>query len=75
MAGKRTHQPGQDRSLRHEREGEEQMGRPPVSLPRSGVVAGFQVLWGLMAPVFLGNAIGGTVLFGVLSYAQAMKEI
>jgi formate/nitrite transporter FocA (FNT family) len=34
-----------------------------------------QMLWGFMAPVLLGNIIGGTVLFGVLSYAQVMKEI
>jgi formate/nitrite transporter FocA (FNT family) len=34
-----------------------------------------QVLWGFMAPVLLGNVVGGTVLFGVLSYAQVMKEI
>lgn len=34
-----------------------------------------QVLWGFIVPVLLGNVIGGTVLFGVLSYAQVMKEI
>jgi formate/nitrite transporter FocA (FNT family) len=34
-----------------------------------------QMLGDFMAPVLLGNIIGGTVLFAVLSYAQVMKEI
>ncbi|MEJ2433857.1 MAG: formate/nitrite transporter family protein, partial [Pseudolabrys sp.] len=28
-----------------------------------------------IAPVLLGNIVGGTVLFAVISYAQVMKEI
>jgi formate/nitrite transporter FocA (FNT family) len=28
-----------------------------------------------MVPVLIGNIIGGTVLFALLSYAQVMKEI
>jgi formate/nitrite transporter FocA (FNT family) len=34
-----------------------------------------QMLWGFTAPVLLGNVIGGTALFAVLSYAQVMREI
>lgn len=30
---------------------------------------------GFLAPAFLGNVVGGTVLFAVISYAQVMKEI
>jgi formate/nitrite transporter FocA (FNT family) len=33
------------------------------------------MLWGFTAPVLLGNVIGGTALFAVLSYAQVMREI
>jgi formate/nitrite transporter FocA (FNT family) len=32
-------------------------------------------LWGFAVPVLIGNIIGGTALFGVISYAQVMKEI
>lgn len=28
-----------------------------------------------MLPAFLGNVVGGTVLFAMISYAQVMKEI
>jgi formate/nitrite transporter FocA (FNT family) len=28
-----------------------------------------------LAPVLLGNVVGGTALFAVISYAQVMKEI
>jgi len=28
-----------------------------------------------MMPVLVGNIIGGTVLFGLISYAQVMSEI
>jgi formate/nitrite transporter FocA (FNT family) len=28
-----------------------------------------------MVPVLLGNIVGGTVLFALLSYGQVMKEI
>ena len=28
-----------------------------------------------IAPVLLGNIVGGTALFAVISYAQVMKEI
>jgi len=34
-----------------------------------GVVAGY------LLPAFLGNVVGGTVLFALISYAQVMKEI
>ena len=33
------------------------------------------MLSGFMLPVLLGNIVGGTVLFAMLSYAQVMKEI
>jgi formate-nitrite transporter family protein len=33
------------------------------------------MLGGFTVPVLLGNIVGGTVLFAVLSYAQVMKEI
>jgi formate/nitrite transporter FocA (FNT family) len=33
------------------------------------------MLGGFTVPVLLGNMIGGTVLFALLSYAQVMKEI
>ena len=34
-----------------------------------------QILFGFIVPVLIGNVLGGTALFGVLSYAQVMKEI
>ena len=34
-----------------------------------------QMLLGFIAPVLVGNILGGTALFAVLSYAQVMKEI
>jgi formate/nitrite transporter FocA (FNT family) len=34
-----------------------------------------QILFGFLIPVLVGNVLGGTALFGVLSYAQVMKEI
>ncbi len=33
------------------------------------------LLWDFGAPTLLGNIVGGTALFAVLSYAQVMKEI
>jgi formate/nitrite transporter FocA (FNT family) len=33
------------------------------------------MLGGFALPVLLGNIVGGTVLFAMLSYAQVMKEI
>jgi formate/nitrite transporter FocA (FNT family) len=43
------------------------------------VVNGDLGLWQMIAhftvPVLLGNVIGGTVLFAVISYAQVMKEM
>jgi formate/nitrite transporter FocA (FNT family) len=33
------------------------------------------MLWQFIIPVLLGNIVGGTALFAVLSYAQVMKEI
>ena len=35
----------------------------------------WQMLAGFTVPVLLGNVIGGTALFAVLSYAQVMKEM
>lgn len=40
-----------------------------------GQLAVGTMLGGFMAPVLLGNVIGGTALFALLSYAQVMKEI
>ena len=34
-----------------------------------------QLVTGFLVPAFLGNVVGGTVLFAVISYAQVMKEI
>jgi formate/nitrite transporter FocA (FNT family) len=34
-----------------------------------------QTVWGFMVPVVIGNVIGGTALFAVISYAQVMKEM
>jgi formate-nitrite transporter family protein len=43
------------------------------------VVNGDAELWrivqGFLAPVLLGNIVGGTALFAMISYAQVMKEI
>jgi formate/nitrite transporter FocA (FNT family) len=33
------------------------------------------LLYGFTAPVLLGNVVGGTALFAVISYAQIMKEV
>ena len=33
------------------------------------------MLFGFIVPVLIGNVLGGTVLFAVLSYAQVMNEI
>jgi formate/nitrite transporter FocA (FNT family) len=34
-----------------------------------------QTVWGFMIPALVGNVIGGTALFAVISYAQVMKEM
>jgi formate/nitrite transporter FocA (FNT family) len=34
-----------------------------------------RLVGGFLVPVFLGNVVGGTALFAVISYAQVMKEI
>jgi formate/nitrite transporter FocA (FNT family) len=41
----------------------------------SGDWAWWQMIVAFMAPVLLGNIVGGTALFAVISYAQVMKEI
>jgi formate/nitrite transporter FocA (FNT family) len=41
----------------------------------SGDWAWWQVITDFLVPVLIGNVIGGTVLFAVISYAQVMKEI
>ncbi len=40
-----------------------------------GDVGPAHMLWHFTLPVLLGNVIGGTALFAVLSYAQVMKEM
>ena len=41
----------------------------------SGSWAWWQMLAQFMAPVLIGNMIGGTALFALISYAQVMEEI
>ena len=41
----------------------------------SGDWAWWQMLWQFFAPVLIGNVIGGTALFALISYAQVMEEI
>lgn len=41
----------------------------------SGDWAWWQVIADFLVPVLIGNVIGGTALFAVISYAQVMKEI
>ncbi len=41
----------------------------------SGAWEWWQVIFEFIVPVLIGNIIGGTVLFAVISYAQVMKEI
>ena len=43
-------------------------------LANGGIGIG-QLVGRFMAPVLVGNIIGGTVLFAMLSYAQVMKEL
>ena len=44
-------------------------------LVASGDLGLWQMLTGFTFPVLLGNVIGGTALFALLSYAQVMKEL
>jgi formate/nitrite transporter FocA (FNT family) len=44
-------------------------------LALNGILGIQQVFTHFMAPVLLGNIIGGTALFALLAYAQVMKEI
>ena len=41
----------------------------------AGQLSVAQILFGFIVPVLIGNILGGTALFGVLSYAQVMKEM
>jgi formate-nitrite transporter family protein len=41
----------------------------------AGLQSVAQIVFGFIVPVLLGNILGGTALFAVLSYAQVMKEI
>jgi formate/nitrite transporter FocA (FNT family) len=41
----------------------------------SGDWAWWQMLWQFFVPVLIGNVIGGTALFALISYAQVMEEI
>jgi formate-nitrite transporter family protein len=40
-----------------------------------GTIGPAAVLWPFAIPVLLGNIVGGTVLFALISHAQVMKEI
>ena len=44
-------------------------------LMANGQLGLWQMTGGFMVPVLLGNIIGGTALFAMISYAQVMKEI
>jgi formate-nitrite transporter family protein len=44
-------------------------------LALAGQASVAQTLFGFIVPVLIGNVLGGTALFAVLSYAQVMKEI
>ena len=44
-------------------------------LVANGALGIAPMLGSFMLPVLIGNIVGGTVLFGMLSYAQVMKEI
>jgi formate/nitrite transporter FocA (FNT family) len=41
----------------------------------AGQLAIWPMIWGFALPVLVGNIIGGTVLFALISYAQVMKEV
>jgi formate/nitrite transporter FocA (FNT family) len=41
----------------------------------AGDWAWWQMLWQFFAPALIGNVIGGTALFALISYAQVMEEI
>lgn len=41
----------------------------------NGQLGLWHLLYGFTAPVLLGNVVGGTALFAVISYAQIMKEM
>jgi formate/nitrite transporter FocA (FNT family) len=44
-------------------------------LVSDGTLGVWPMIADFMVPVLLGNIIGGTVLFAMISYAQVMKEI
>jgi formate/nitrite transporter FocA (FNT family) len=41
----------------------------------NGEMSWWSMAAGFVAPVLIGNIIGGTALFALLAYAQVMKEI
>ena len=41
----------------------------------NGQLGAWQALAGFAVPALLGNIVGGTVLFALLSHAQVMREI
>lgn len=41
----------------------------------TGQITAFHALFGLLAPTFVGNVLGGTGLFALLSYAQVREEM
>ncbi len=46
-----------------------------LMLVLAGNLSGYHALWSFAVPVLVGNTIGGTALFAMISYAQVMKEI
>lgn len=44
-------------------------------LALSGDWAWWQLLWQFFVPALIGNVVGGTALFALISYAQVMEEI
>lgn len=41
----------------------------------NGIVDGWWIVGGFFVPVLIGNILGGTALFALISYAQVMQEI
>jgi len=50
-------------------------GMEAFLLVAGGQLGVWPMLTGFMVPVLIGNIVGGTALFALLSYAQVMKEI
>ena len=41
----------------------------------SGEIGLVKTLFGFLVPAFVGNVLGGTILFAVLAYAQVKEEL